>query len=68
MLRNMAGRISAARAISLSLSRESSTPGSKITRVPAAMSGRCSPRASGYFTSAENTSAGVNSSMLARLI
>ncbi len=67
VLRNMAGRISAARSISLSLSRASSRPGSRITRAPAAMSGRWAARSSGYFTSAEKTSAGVKSSILARL-
>ncbi|MNJ25039.1 hypothetical protein D3C77_194740 [compost metagenome] len=68
VLRNMAGKISAALSMPLSLSRESSKPGSSITRAPAAMSGRWAARSSGYFTSAEKTSAGEKSSMLARLM
>lgn len=67
VFRNMAGRISAGLLISFNLSRESKSPGNRITSTPAAISGRWAIKASGYLTSAENTSAGVNNSILARL-
>ena len=67
VLRNMAGRISAARSISLSLEQGEQRAGQQDHQGTGPTRARCAAEIQGYFTRAEKTSAGVKSSILARL-